>query len=777
MSPIGKGSSHVALPSPFQAAVAYFFAGVVWIFATDPLIAHFVPAGFLLVEIGMIKGLLFIALTAMLLYGLLRRQEAINRYPDVASERGTAVEPTTGDWKTPAGYPTAWLGELVEASPECIGVAAMDGRALYLNPAGRTMLGVTEERLGHGIHVKAFYTPAAWDRMQQEVWPAVRREGTWEGDTDLVATDGGVIPAHQVLIAHRDSRGMVTHLSTHARDMRESREREAVLRQTSDILANTAEGVIVVDRDGNIDWVNKAFSTALGYELREVVGWSPAEFGEAGFNLAMFNQICSQVRDGGSWQSELALRRRNGEVFPVRMSVSAFRDREGAVENFICLFSDLTRYKHFESQLSFLANHDPLTGLPNAGRFQEDLGIALGGIGNGQQVCTLLLDLYDFKMINESFGRKAGDAVLLEVAHRLRGLETESNAIARLGGDEFGYFVSGPADEVDPALEAERIRDLFRKPFAVGDTELFLAGSIGVVLAPEDGLDVQTIIRNAEIGVRRAKARGQNVYEFYSEQLQARSTETILIASGLRRAISEGKFDVKYQPILRLDGEVVCGVEALVRWTHPELGVITPDRFIPVAERTGLIQDLGDFVMDRACRDFASILDARPEFRLAINMSPLQIEPEYFAARIRDIARGAGVDPRQIDLEITESLMMQDPEMTLGVFRDLTDTGFAISIDDFGTGFSSLALLKNYPAEVIKIDKSFTQGLPEEPGDAMMTRTIIAMARGLGMQTVAEGIETRSQLAFLVDEGCEYGQGYYFSRPLTFEGIKNLLDG
>ncbi len=402
---------------------------------------------------------------------------------------------------------------------------------------------------------------------------------------------------HQVLVAHRAGNGMVTHVSTHAQDLREFRAQQVTLRRSEDILASTAEGVVVTDPTGRAEWVNQAFIAILGYSPEEVLGCSLGEFGEAGFDHESFQRFCEHAREENHWQGDVALRRRNGEVFPVRMSVSVFRGHGDEVANFICLFSDQTRYKHFESQLSFLANHDPLTGLPNAGRFQEDLGEALNALGDGTQICVLLLDLYDFKMINESFGRQSGDEVLMEVTRRLLALETGNYRLARLGGDEFGMFVAGPAEEISPALEAERVRQIFREPFEGGEASLYLGGSIGLVLAPEDGLEVQTLIRNAEIGVRRAKARGQNSYEFYSDQLQARSAEIIQIASGLRRAISEGQFTLKYQPILRLEDARPCGVEALVRWTHPELGVITPDRFIPVAERTGMIRDLGEFVL------------------------------------------------------------------------------------------------------------------------------------------------------------------------------------
>lgn len=776
MAPRNEGLGSNTGPTPGMAALGYLLLGCLWILVSDTLLSYIFGEDAVVGTWAMFKGIAFIALTSTVMYGLLARQrrsaaELLTRTPARSlTPPGAKFNPD--EFLNPQ---TDWLAELVEATPQCIGISALDGRVVYLNPAGCRLLELGQEDLAEGLHVSCFYTPEAWRDLQERTWPTVRREGLWTGETELINASGEAIPVYQVLIAHRDAQGMVTHFSSHAHDLREAAARKRDLRLISDILGNSTEGVTVVDRRGNIDWVNPSFTRILGYSADELQGCSPGEFGEAGFDHETFRRLCKDAEERGEWQGEVAIRRRNGEVFPVRMSITPFHDPSGRLTNFSILISDLTRYRHFESQLSFLANHDPLTGLSNSVRFQEDLGQALEKLGDDYQVCLLLLDLYDFQMINESFGRATGDEVLVEVAHRLSMLESESCRVARLSGDEFGIMMVGAADEISPAVEAQRVQEIFHRPFAIGDSKLFLAGSIGVVLAPEDGLDVQTLVRNAEIGVKRARAQGENSYEFYSDQLQARSRDDILIASGLRSAISEGDFQLVYQPIVDLSNGQACGVEALVRWTHPELGVISPDRFIPVAERTGLIEALGDFVMRRACIDFAELLNKRPDFQLAINVSPAQIKPGVFSTQSRDVVREAGVSPDQITLEITESLMMQDPEMTERAFRELATMGFTISIDDFGTGFSSLAMLKQFPVHSLKVDQCFTRGLPSDAGNVMMTRTIIAMARGFGLITVAEGIETREQLDFLAEEECEIGQGYYFSRPLPLDDIRQFL--
>lgn len=772
-------ADHQAMhPTPAQAAVGYLLVGIAWILATDLLISSAFHGGLLPIGIGMLKGVGFILLTSAVFYGLLERQRRVvaDTLRSVPRRDGGAPVPGAGA-RNVIQPGTDWLAELVDATPECVGIASLEGRALYLNPAGCRLLGVDNAELEAGMHISEFYTEAAWENMRQEVWPMIRRHGIWEGETELVGERGETIPVHKVLIAHRDATGMITHLSTHARDLRQLRKQQTALRQTAGILANTAEGVMMVGRSERIEWVNAAFTRILGYEQDEVIGCSPGEFGEAGFDHEFFRKLCADVTENGHWQGELAFRRQNGEVFPVRMSIGGLHGGDGRLLNFSCIFSDLTRYKHFESQLSFLANHDPLTGLPNAARFQEQLGDVLAGLGDGRQVCVLVLDLYDFSMLNESFGRDVGDRVLKEMAGRLESLASEGYRVARLGGDEFGLLAESEGARMSPVLEAERVRGLFRQPFEVDGTELYLAGNVGVVLAPEDGLDVQTLIRNAEIGVRRAKLRGQNAYEFYSDQLRARSTETILLASGLRRAIHDDAFELRYQPIMDLAGGTVWGVEALVRWNHPDLGPVPPDRFIDVAERTGLIQALGEVVMDHACRDFRSLLETCPDLRLSVNVSPIEIEPDHFPSRLLRATGEAGIDPSRVELEITESLMIQDPEQTRIVFRDLSEHGFRISIDDFGTGFSSLAMLKQFPAHSLKIDKSFIQGLPASQDDVMMTRTIIAMADGLGLTTIAEGIETNDHLQFLVGNGCRLGQGYYFARPMPLDELRTFVAG
>lgn len=773
----GLGAERTRFPTPAQAAFGYLLLGLLWILVSDNLLVRHLGEAGVLGDWAMLKGMVFIGLSATVIYGLLARQRRVATSLLTRTPARPLAPPaesfSTGDTFDPQ---TDWMAELVQATPEGIGIFDVEGWAVYLNPAGRRLLGVGEEQFVEGLHSSRFYSETAWQDILDRVWPEVCREGLWKGEMELVTMRGEPVPVYQVLIAHRDKRGRITHYSTHAHDLREVASQKRNLRQAADILDNTAEGVAVVDRAGRIEWVNPAFSRILEYEADELLGRSPGELGETGLDHESFQRLCADAHESDGWQGEVALRRRNGEIFPAHMSISPFRDPSGRLANFSIIFSDLTHFKHFESQLSFLANHDPLTGLANGARFQADLGVALNALGEGQQLCLLLLDLYDFKMINESLGRASGDEVLVEVARRLDKLESENCRVARLSGDEFGIYIVGTGKEISPALEAERIRDIFGRPFTIEGSDLFLGGSIGIVLAPEDGLDVQTLIRNAEIGVKRARAQGQNTYKFYSDQLQARSTESILVTSGLRRAIHDEAFELHYQPILCLADGRARGVEALVRWSHPELGTIPPDRFIAVAERTGLIHALGEIVLRQACRDFSSLLAQRSDFHLAINVSPAQIEPEVFPALMREVVLEAGIRPAQVELEITESLMMQDSEEAESVIRDLIGQGFHISIDDFGTGFSSLSLLKRFPAHCLKIDKSFTNRVPGKADDETMARAIIAMAKGFGMATVAEGIETESQLEFLIAEGCEFGQGYYFSRPLPLDDVMTVLD-
>jgi len=547
--------------------------------------------------------------------------------------------------------------------------------------------------------------------------------------------------------------------------LKENRER---LRQAAAVFDSTREGVLVTDAQGLIVHVNRAFMAITGYQREDVMGQQPSLFKSGRHSSNFYQQMFQSLERTGEWSGEIWNRRKSGEIYPQWQTIRVIHDDQGDVSHYVAVFSDITAIKNSEHELAHLAHHDPLTDLPNRLLFTDRAEQALASAQHHKRGCALLLlDLDHFKIINDSLGHNVGDQLLKLVGERLKGLLGPGVTLARLGGDEFAVLAESCPQVGQAAALAQRMLEAMKQPFIFDGHQLFISASIGISLFPNDALSAEQLLRNADSALFKAKSAGREGYALYTEELTAHAQNRVEIASELRRALDQQELRVFYQPVHDLHTSRLVGVEALVRWQHPERGLVPPGEFIPIAERTGLIADIDGWVMDHACRQMCQWLaDGAPLGFIAINVSSRLFARRELYEQVAQVLHDTGLDPAFLELEVTESAVMDDPEVALEQLHRLRELGLRLAIDDFGTGYSSLLRLKRLPVQKLKIDQGFVAGLPWDEDDAAIVRVVIALAKSMGMQVHAEGIEQVEQARFLLDQACDLGQGYWFGRPM-----------
>ncbi|MDQ1920208.1 bifunctional diguanylate cyclase/phosphodiesterase [Massilia pseudoviolaceinigra] len=555
-------------------------------------------------------------------------------------------------------------------------------------------------------------------------------------------------------------------------DVTERREAEEKLRLSATVLEHIADAVMVIDVELGIVAVNPAFTRITGFSESEAVGKDVRLTRSHTENPAMYQQMWAELGEVGFWRGERWDTRKSGETYLQWLTVSAVRDNHGVTTHYVAVFSDITKVKESQEQLDHMAHHDSLTALPNRLLFHDRLLHALKRAArDGQQLAVLFIDLDRFKNVNDTLGHHVGDELLKQVASALQGKLREGDTLARLGGDEFIVLLENVSGQSGAGQVAEKLMAMFEQPFIVSDYELFVTGSVGISMFPDDAADLNMLIRNADVAMYQAKARGRNGYQFYAPSMTGEGVERLRLEAMLRRSIDKNEIFLNYQPQVEIDTGRLIGVEALVRWNNPELGNVPPVRFIPLAEDTGFINQLGKWVLDEACRQMIRWEAAGLHVpKIAVNLSVKQFERGSIVNMVADILKETGLAPQRLQLEVTESVIMNTGD-ALVFINDLHSIGVGLAIDDFGTGYSSLAYLKQLPVQTLKIDRSFIKDISTDVNDEAIAIAIIQLGKSMNLSVIAEGVETEEQAAFLLRHGCNQAQGYLYSRPELPETI------
>lgn len=548
------------------------------------------------------------------------------------------------------------------------------------------------------------------------------------------------------------------------------------LRKLTHGIENSASAVMITNIDGTIEYVNRKFCQLTGYSVEEAIGSNPRILKSDSTPHEVFENLWRTILSGSEWRGELLNRRKNGELYWSIASISPLRDESGQITHFIANVEDINDRKNAEATIEHLAYYDPLTDLPNRRMLQDRLELALRrSRRQGNAMALLYLDLDGFKHVNDNLGHPAGDRLLREMATRFTSLLRDDDLVCRLGGDEFAVILHDLHNDEDAVVVAHKLLEEAALPLSLENTEVVVTASIGIALFPKDGDDVKTIEKNADIALYHAKGEGKNTFSFFDEELNSASRNRIELEQRLRRVLERDELRVLYQPKIDLNSGKVVGVEALVRWNSPEFGMVSPLRFIPLAEETRMIIPIGEWVLETACRQQVAWQEQGLPLSMAVNLSSVQFTSPSLIERITAILDKTGMRSDQLELELTESALVEKPDEATWILEQLRSLGCGIAIDDFGTGYSSLSYLKNFPVTILKIDRTFVRDLAHNSGDRAIAQSVVALAGNLDMRTVAEGVEQQEQLDILRELGCSFVQGFLYSRPVPAEELPQIV--
>ncbi|NQD37190.1 EAL domain-containing protein [Permianibacter sp. IMCC34836] len=591
-------------------------------------------------------------------------------------------------------------------------------------------------------------------------------------EADMYRADGSSYPADlrvQLLSGY---------LVVLAIDLTEKKAIADQLRKLSQAVEQSPSGVVIVDRTGHIEYVNRSFVEMHGYESGEVIGIDLGELITQQSPSQRTHQLRDALNNGGSWRGELHTRRKDGHTIweyvslsPIQPEITPGPNGLAAVLNpahFLVMLEDITVRKEYEQKLMRQASFDELTKLPNRLLAFDRLSVALADARrNNNRVALFFIDLDNFKNVNDTLGHFAGDALLIEAAGRLQSCLRETTTLARFGGDEF-ILVMPELDSPNSArVLAQRILKVLQHPFHIHGRELFISASIGITICPDDGETTQILLQNADAAMYRSKEQGKNAFSFFTPEMNRLAAQRLTLETQLRRALPQSEFHLVYQPVVSARSLSIVAVEVLLRWQNSELGLVAPDQFIPIAEETGQIVPIGEWVLRESCRTVAQWQqEIAAPLRLAVNVSARQFTGSGMVTTVRDALVDSGLPAELLELEITERLVLHETAANSSQLHQINEMGVRLSVDDFGTGYSALSYLKRFPFDVLKIDRSFVRDVTRDRDNAALAKAIIAMAHGLDMQVIAEGVETVEQRDFLLEHGCDMMQGYFFSRPL-----------
>jgi diguanylate cyclase (GGDEF)-like protein/PAS domain S-box-containing protein len=668
------------------------------------------------------------------------------------------------------------LSRALEQSPASVVITNTEGIIEYVNPKFEEISGYSaDEVLGQNPRIlkSGDKKPGEY----KELWDTISAGREWKGVFHNKRKDGSIYWEAASISGLRGDDGRITHYIAVKEDITARKRAEDQLRMNATVFDTASEGILVTDANNRVKTVNPAFTRITGYEPEDIIGQDPKMLSSGRHDADFYRQMWSQIDSRGYWSGEVWNRRKDGNVYPEWISIVVIRDEKtGEISEYVAVFSDISQRKQDEEQIRRQANFDALTGLPNRSLFFDRLHQAVIAARREESLLALLfVDLDRFKAVNDTFGHVMGDELLQEVAERLSTCVRDSDTVARLGGDEFVVLVHDLGEVNDAALVADKIIEQMSTPFEVAGREVALGASIGITVYPEDTGDAEVMMRNADMAMYRAKEGGRNRYQFFTVGMQEQVRERLELEQDLRLALERDELILYYQPIVDSQSEAMRSVEALLRWDHPKHGFVPPDTFIPLAEEAGLIIPIGNWVIREACRQIKRWREQGVDINVSVNVSSRQRGKEFTPWTVSGMLKEYQVRPELLTLEITEGLLMDDSPEVINWLNGFRDLGIGLSIDDFGTGYSSLSYLKRFPVNIIKIDRAFVHGLPEDSGDASLVDAILAMGKSLGLKVVAEGVETKEQHHFLRKRKCEYLQGFYFGKPMPEQELRTWL--
>lgn len=668
------------------------------------------------------------------------------------------------------------LGRVLEQSPASVMITNTKGEIEYVNPRFERVSGYSAaEAVGKNPRILK-----SGDKTKQEyaeMWNALLAGKEWRGIFHNKRKDGSIYWESASISPLRDDRGQITHFIAVKEDVTAQKRAEDQLRMNATVFETTAEGIMVTDADNMIKTVNPAFSRITGYPAEEVIGHSPNMLSSGRHDNEFYEALWDSVLQKKYWTGEIWNRRKDGSVFPEWLSIAAIPGEDGVAKEYVAVFSDITKHKQDEEQIRYQANYDALTGLPNRSLLSDRLVQAIGSAHREKwKLAILFIDLDQFKMVNDTFGHVMGDELLQLVASRIGECVRESDTVARFGGDEFIILLQDVSDMDAVANVATKVIEKITRVFTLYGREIYIGASVGITIFPDDATNADSLLRNADMAMYQAKDRGRNSYQFFTASMQQRTLERQQLELDLRLAIKRGELEIYYQPVMDAYLDRVISVEALLRWNHPHRGIVSPTVFIPLAEDSGLIGPIGEWVIKGACEQLSQWhKSGYPDLKLAVNLSSRQRELGLEASYLKQVLDDNRLSPGALNLEMTESLLMRDTDEAITWLSSFKALGVNLSVDDFGTGYSSLSYLKRFPVDVLKIDRSFVSDLPSNSDDASLVKTIVAMAGSLNLGLIAEGVETEEQADFLVGIGCYNLQGFYYAKPMTATNMTSWL--
>jgi len=664
----------------------------------------------------------------------------------------------------------------VENSDNSIVLTDADKNILYVNDIFEENTGFEKSEVV-GKKPKVLSSGLTSDDVYADLNMKLDAGEKWEGEFVNKRKDGSIFYEKAsivpILIEDEPTKYLAIKL-----DVTKYIEQKEKLELSDVAFNNIQEGILICDKNKYVITSNEAFETISGYSKEELVGKKPNLFKSGHHNRVFYKQMWLNLKENGFWKGKVYDKNKNGEVIPLWLNITSIKDKDGEIIKYIAVHTNLKEIIETQDKADFLAYHDSLTQLPNRVKLEESLEFSINIANrNKLNLFVLFIDLDRFKIINDTLGHGVGDILLKVISKRIKNILRGTDIVARMGGDEFIVVLDSVRNKNSAGYVCQKLLDVIQEPIIIDENTLNTSASIGVSMYPNDGVDITSLIKNADTAMYHAKKLGKNNYQYYNKQLSIDVHEQLKIEQALKDVVTNNELYLMYQPQYILESREVIAFEALVRWNHKTLGLISPEKFIPIAEDTGVIVEIGKYIFDAACRDFVKFKKINKKLSyIAINISSIQFRDENFVKDVVNIIEKYNLSSREIELEVTERYIMEFSQSNMNTINTLKDLGFRFSIDDFGTGYSSMSYLTKLPIDVIKVDKAFVDGTPEDNNNVQISKAIIALSKSLGYRVIAEGIETIEQEEYLKSLDCEMGQGYFFSKPLIFDDVMKFIE-